>query len=120
MSKGAPVNKRLGGLYDLHYRLPEIRIQDFFVCKFMQNDERAAFQQVDVPNILVSFRTICPPDNPLVVLSETLGRSLQFIISPKNVVPLPCLGGRLCRAKVLDKPWGVDDSTETRRVTLDV
>jgi len=53
------------------------------------------------------------------VFSDTLGRSLQFIVSPKNVLP-PCLGVRLCRAKVLDKAWGVDDSTETRRVTLDV
>jgi len=85
----------------------------------MQNDERAAFQQVDVPMNLVSFCTICTPNNPLMVLSETLRRSLQFIVSPKNVLP-PCLGGRLCRAKVLDKAWGVDDPTQTRRVTLDV
>jgi len=76
MRKGAPVNKRLGGFYDFHYRLPEIRIQDFFICKLMQNDERAAFQQVDVPMVLVSFCEVFPQNNSLVVLSETLGRSL--------------------------------------------
>jgi hypothetical protein len=46
--KSAPVHQGLGGFYGLHYQLPEIRIQDFLVCKMMYNDERAASQQVNV------------------------------------------------------------------------
>jgi len=53
--RSVPVDKRLGGLYNLHYQLPEIRIQDLLVCKMMHNNERAAFQQVDVPVSAFSF-----------------------------------------------------------------
>ena len=53
------------------------------------------------------------------VLVDTLGRGLQFIIS-SEYVPLPSvLGERFYRAKVLDKVRGVDDSPQTRRVALD-
>jgi hypothetical protein len=47
--KCAPVHQGLGSFYYLHNQLAEIRIQDFLVCKMMNNNERAAFQQVDVP-----------------------------------------------------------------------
>jgi hypothetical protein len=53
--KSAPVHQGLGDFYDLHYQLPKIRIQDFFVCKMMYNNERAAFQQVNVPVSAFSF-----------------------------------------------------------------
>ena len=39
-----PVYKRLGSFYNPHYLLPKIRIQDFLVRKFMQDDKRATFQ----------------------------------------------------------------------------
>jgi len=85
----------------------------------MENDERAAFQQVDVPITLFSFWTSCFPDNPLMVLVETLGRSLQFVVPPKNVLS-SFLGEGLCWAKVLDEAWCVDNLAQTRRVALDV
>jgi hypothetical protein len=53
--KSAPVHQGLGGFYGFHYQLPEIRIQDFLVCKMMQNNERAASQQVNVPVSAFSF-----------------------------------------------------------------
>lgn len=53
------------------------------------------------------------------VLIDALGRSLQFIVPSKNVLP-SFLGKRFCWTKVLDKARSVDDSAYTRRVALNV
>ena len=53
------------------------------------------------------------------VLIETLGCGLQFIIPSENVLP-SFLRVRFWGAKVLDKTWGTDDSAQTRRVAQDV
>ena len=86
----------------------------------MQNNERAAFQQVDVPVSVFSAQLLNIPlsKNPLMVLVNTLGRSFQLIFSSENALTA-FLGKRLWRAKVLDKTWSVDDSAQTGRVALD-
>jgi hypothetical protein len=87
----------------------------------MQNDERAAFQKVDVPVILFSAsgQFAFQKTTLLMVLIETLGRRFQFIIPSKNVLA-PFFGDRFCRTKVRDKAWCVDDSAQTRRIAHDV
>jgi hypothetical protein len=75
------------------------------------------------PYFLIQFldSSLFEGKNPLVVLIESLGRRLQFIL-PSEYVPVPLgtfLGERFCRAKVLDKTWGIDDLPQTRRVALD-
>ncbi len=53
------------------------------------------------------------------VLIETLGCGLQFIIPSENVLP-SFLRMRIWRAKVLDKTWGIADSAQTGRAAQDV
>jgi hypothetical protein len=53
------------------------------------------------------------------VLIETLGCGLQFIVPSENVLP-SFLRMRFWWAKVLDKTWGADDSAQTRRAAQDV
>jgi len=52
------------------------------------------------------------------VLIDTLGCGLQFIIPPEDVLPFLIM--RFWRTKVLDKTWGIDDSAQTRRAAQDV
>jgi hypothetical protein len=53
------------------------------------------------------------------ILVETLGSRLQFIVPSKYVPPLS-LGDRICWAKVLDKERSADSSAQSRWVALDV
>ena len=53
------------------------------------------------------------------VLIDTLGCGLQFIIPSENVLP-SFLRMRFWQAKVLDKTWSTDYSAQTRRVAQDV
>lgn len=53
------------------------------------------------------------------VLIETLGCRLQFIIPSENVLP-SFFRMRFWRTKVLDKTRGTDDSAQTRRTAQDV
>lgn len=52
------------------------------------------------------------------VLIETLGCGLQFIIPSENVLS-SFLRMRVWRAKVLDKTWGTDDPAQTGRAAQD-
>jgi len=53
------------------------------------------------------------------ILIETLGCGLQFIIPSENVLP-SFRRMRFWQAKVLDKTWSTDYSAQTRRVAQDV
>jgi hypothetical protein len=53
------------------------------------------------------------------VLIETLGCGLQFIIPSENVLP-SFLRMWFWWSKVLDKTRGIDDSAQTRRAAQDV